>query len=74
MATFDEIRALKKRHSARLLRQPGVCGLDIETDQSGEATLTVHLDTDDPAVRRHLPEQLEGFPLRYRRTGPFQKQ
>ena len=51
-----------------------MCGLDIETDTSGEATLTVHLDTDDPAVQRQLPQQLEGFPLRYRRTGPFRKQ
>ncbi|MGA2064645.1 MAG: hypothetical protein ABSG86_06740 [Thermoguttaceae bacterium] len=74
MATFDEIRALKNRHSADLLRRPGVSGLDIETDKSGEATLTVHVDTDDPAIRRQLPEQLEGFPLKYRRTGPFRKQ
>ena len=74
MATFDEIHALKKRHSADLLKRPGVCGLDIETDGSGQATLTVHVDTDDPAIRRRLPKQLEGFPLRYRRTGPFRKQ
>jgi hypothetical protein len=74
MATFDEIRALKKRYSADLLSRPGVSGLDIETDNTGEATLTVHVDTDDPAVRRQLPETLDGFPLQYRQTGPFRKQ
>jgi hypothetical protein len=74
MATFDEIRALKKRHSPALLRQPGVCGVDIETTPSGEAVLTVHLDTADPAVRDQLPDQLEGHPVRYVHTGPFRKQ
>jgi hypothetical protein len=51
-----------------------VSGLDIETDNSGESTLTVHVDTDDPAVRQQLPQQLEGFPLKYLRTGPYRKQ
>lgn len=74
MATFDEIRALKKRHSASLLEQPGVCGVDIDTDAAGEAILTVHLDTKDPEVRKQLPDQLEGYPVRYLRTGPFEKQ
>jgi hypothetical protein len=74
MASFDEIRELKKRYSAYLLRQPGVCGLDIDTSSSGEATLTVHLETDDPSIRRQLPDQLDGFPIKYVRTGPFRKE
>jgi hypothetical protein len=74
MASFDEVRALKRRHSADLLKRPGVCGLDIETTGSGDSVLTVHLDTDDPDVRGGLPDQLDGFPLRYLYTGPFRKQ
>jgi len=74
MATFDEIRTLKRRHSAEVLKWPGVCGVDIETDSSGGSILTVHLETDDPSIRRELPEELEGFPLRYVRTGSFVKQ
>lgn len=73
MATFDEIRALKKRHSPTLLRRPGVCGVDVETAESGEAVLTVHLDSADPAVRAQLPDRLEGHPVRYVHTGPFRK-
>lgn len=74
MATFEEIHALKKRHSADLLQRPGVCGLDIETTDAGDAVLAVHLETDDPLIRRALPNELEGHPLRYRFTGPFRKQ
>jgi len=74
MATFDEIFAVKKRHSAQLLKKPGVCGVDIDTDNPDESVLTVHLDTNDPAVRQQLPDQLEGYPIRYVHTGPFRKQ
>lgn len=74
MATFDEIRALKKRHSAALLRKPGVCGVDIESTPSGEAVLTVHLDTNDDAVRKGLPDQIDGHAVRYVHTGPYEKQ
>ena len=74
MATFDEIFALKKRHSAQLLKKPGVCGVDIETDDVGDAMLTVHLDAADSAVRQCLPDRLDGYPIRYVHTGPFRKQ
>lgn len=74
MASFDEIRAVKRRYSSDLLKRPGVCGLDIEANDSGDAVLTVHLETDDPLVRRQLPDQLDGCPVRYRHTGPFRKQ
>lgn len=74
MPTFEEIRTLKKKYSPDLLKKPGVCGLDIDTDDAGQAVLTVHLDNADPAVRKRLPDQLEGYPLRYVYTGPISKQ
>ena len=74
MATFDEIKALKKRHSAALLTKRGVCGVDVHTDADGQAILTVHLDTDDQVVRQQLPSELEGYPLRFVHTGPFRKE
>jgi hypothetical protein len=74
MATFDEIRSLKKRHSPGLLKKPGVCGVDIDVNHAGQAILTVHLDTADPAVREQLPDKLEGYPIRYVHTGPFRKE
>lgn len=74
MASFEEIFALKKRHSAQLLKRRGVCGVDIDTDDAGETVLTIHLNTADPTVRQQLPDELEGYPIRYVHTGPFTKQ
>ena len=36
MATFEELKAVKRRHSADLLRREGVCGVDIDQDASGQ--------------------------------------
>ena len=74
MATVNELRPVKRKYSAQLLRQPGVCGVDINIEESGEANLTVHLDTRDPEVRATLPKVLDGFPVEYVYTGPIRKQ
>ena len=74
MATLEELKLVKRRNSADLLRRPGVCGVDIEVDPHGAAVLTVHLETNDPNVRKSLPVQIEGHPLKYVHTGPFKKQ
>jgi hypothetical protein len=73
MGTLDELKLVKRRNSADLLRRPGVCGVDIETDPLGNAVLTVHLETDDPKVRKTLPDKIEGHAVKYVHTGPFQK-
>jgi hypothetical protein len=74
MATVDELKPVKRRHSATLLRQPGVAGVDINIKKSGEAALTVHLDTRDPEVKKSLPSDLEGYPVEYVYLGPVRKQ
>jgi hypothetical protein len=74
MATVDELRVVKRKYSANLLRQPGVCGVDINIKKSGEANLTVHLDSRDPEIRATLPSVLDGFPVEYVYTGPIRKQ
>lgn len=73
MAKEDELRAIKKRHSARLLQQEGVSGFGIENDEAGEPVLVVHLAADDAEVRNRLPDELEGHRIHYRRSGPFRK-
>src|SRR5262249_13712201 len=73
MKSDDKLREVKRRHSARLLSQPGVCGVDIERDETGQDVLTVHLDTDDPQVRERLPDQIEGYPVKFVKSGPFRK-
>lgn len=73
MATEAEIRELKERHSLQLLDQPGVSGVGIELDDAGNYVLAVHLDTDDPEVRKHLPDKIEGHQIKYVQSGPFRK-
>jgi hypothetical protein len=73
LATKDEIRAVKKRHSAALLRRPGVCGVNVGVEPDGQAVLEVHLDSSAPEVRSSLPECIEGYPVKYLHTGPFRK-
>ncbi|PYS90205.1 MAG: hypothetical protein DMF64_15585 [Acidobacteria bacterium] len=71
MATEQEIREVKHRHSSRLLNQPGVSGVGIERDEQGNYVLAVHLA--DPDARKQLPDEIEGHPVKYIHTGPYRK-
>ncbi len=73
MATEEEIREVKRRHSPNLLRQAGVCGVGVEKDDKGEYVIALHLDTDDPEVLARLPNQIEGHSVKFIRSGPFRK-
>jgi hypothetical protein len=73
MATEDEVREVKRRYAPQLLGQRGVSGVGVEKDESGGYVLAIHLDTDDPEVRKVLPDQIEGHRVRYLHSGPFRK-
>ena len=73
IATEQEIRELKRRHSARLLSQPGVSGVGIEKDETGDYVLAVHVDSDAPEVDKSLPDEIEGYRVKYIKSGPFRK-
>jgi hypothetical protein len=71
---LEKVKAVKRKHSADLLRRPGVCGVDIEVDKAGNGSLAIHLDTNDPKVKAGLPDVLDGVPVEYVYTGPIRKQ
>lgn len=73
MATEQEIRAVKRRHSPQLLNQPGVCGVGVEKNEAGDYVLAVHLDTEDADALAALPEEIEGYTVKYIHSGPFRK-
>jgi len=50
-----------------------VSGVGIEKDESGSYVLAVHLDSDDSETGKDLPEEIEGHPVKYIRSGPFRK-
>ena len=73
MKSEEEVRAIKRRHSARLLQQPGVRGVGVEKDDTGRYVLAIHLDANDPAAGEGLPSEIEGLPVKMVRSGPFRK-
>ena len=73
MATEEQARAIKNRHSLRLLQQPGVDGVGVERDAEGNYGISIHLDSSDPVVQAGLPTQIEGCPVRFIHSGPFRK-
>jgi hypothetical protein len=73
MASREAVREVKRKHSAQLLQQPGVCGVGVEKDENGEYVLTVHLDAEAADAARNIPAQLEGCPVKVIRSGPFRR-
>jgi hypothetical protein len=35
VASEEEVKEIKRRHAARLLQEPGVCGIGVEKDKAG---------------------------------------
>jgi hypothetical protein len=73
MLTEAEARDLKRRHSATLLKTPGVSGVGVEK-AGGGYTVAVYLASADPQTRAHLPADLDGHPYKLVESGPFTKQ
>ncbi len=73
MTASDELKALKKRHAARLLMNPAVCGIDIGDDQDGNPVFTVDLRSDESVAQIGLLQQIEGHHVIYR-YNPIEKQ
>lgn len=67
----NDIRSVKQRHSADMLRTPGVSGFGVERDDAGNEVLVVHVATSDPGVAAGLPREIEGYPVRIVESGPY---
>jgi hypothetical protein len=74
MASEAQALDIKRRHSARLLNQPGVSGVGVEKDDKGEFVLAVHLDPTQPNAAAAIPNSIEGCPVKRIFSGPFAKQ
>jgi hypothetical protein len=71
--TEEEVRQIKRKYSADLLKQPGVCGVAVEKDDQGNFVLAVHLDPSQPGAGSAVPNAIEGCPVRRYESGPFEK-
>ena len=74
MASEQTVLEIKRKHSAELLRQPGVCGVGVEKDDTGQFVLAVHIDPSQPNADRSVPDFIEGCPVKRIHSGPFTKQ
>jgi hypothetical protein len=73
MASEQEARDAKNRHSMELLRTPGVCGVGVQKTDAGEFYIAVHLESDDPKLAEQLPRLLDGVAVQTVVSGPFRK-
>ncbi len=71
MPTEQELREIKRRHSARLLAIPGVCGVGVERSDPSNWVIAVHFDVAKPGVAAAVPDALEGIAIRKIPSQPF---
>jgi hypothetical protein len=74
MPSEQAVVEIKRRNSAQLLQQPGVCGVGVEKDDAGNFYLAIHLDGNNPGAGANIPDSIEGAPVKRIRSGPFVKQ
>jgi hypothetical protein len=74
MASEQEVLGVKRKYSGQLLRQPWVCGVGVEKDETGQFVLAIHFDPSQPVVSATIPDSIEGCRVKRVASGPFTKQ
>ena len=73
MASEEQAREVKNRHSMELLKIPGVCGVGVQKSRENDFYIALHIESDDPQIVAQLPKQLEGLRVETIVSGPFKK-
>jgi hypothetical protein len=74
VATKEQVEKLKRRHSRRLLRLPGVSGVGIErAEGADDYALVVHVEDDNPHTLAAVQEEVPDPAVRVVRSGKFKK-
>ena len=75
MACKTDVEQLKRSHSRRLLKMPGVNGVGIERGAHAEDyVLVVHVSDDDETTRAAVLREVGPESVRIVKCGPFRKQ
>lgn len=75
MACKTDVERLKRSHSRRLLKMPGVSGIGIERGEHKEDyVLVVHVSDDDETTRAAVLREVGRESVRIVKSGPFRKQ
>lgn len=73
MASEEQAREVKNRHSMELLKIPGVCGVGVQKSGENDFYIALHVESDDPQIVAQLPKQLEGLRVETIVSGRFRK-
>lgn len=69
---IELLKPIQARHEAAILAQEGVVGIGIGLDEAGaESAFVVYVETDSSRMRRAIPQDLEGVPVRLVESGPI---
>jgi hypothetical protein len=69
------VEQLKRSHSRRLLKMPGVNGVGVERGEHREDyVLVVHVSDDDETTRAAVLREVGPEAVRIVKSGPFRKQ
>ncbi|UCC30311.1 MAG: hypothetical protein JSU86_19190 [Phycisphaerales bacterium] len=72
MTDLERVRDVKRRYNRELMRIPGVVGTGAGQDASGQPVIKVYVERDSPALRRKIPDTVEGVSVRIVETGRFE--
>jgi len=64
------VKAVKRKHEARLMSMPGVVGVGIGRSE-GRDCICIYVKDDDPRILAALPRALEEIPVEVIVSGPF---
>ena len=73
MNSEQGINEVKERHRRALFNFPGVVGVGVEQDDTGEFVLTLHVKNDDPEILDQLPREVEGYRVKIIHSGTYRK-
>ena len=73
MNSEQRISEIKERHAKALFSFPGVVGVGVEQDDSGEFVLTLHVKNDNPEILDQLPREVEGYRVKIIHSGAYRK-
>ncbi len=64
------VNAVMDAHSKELMAIPGVTGVYVGLTDDGEDCIGVMADSITPALRKAVPDTIEGYPVRLEAGGP----
>lgn len=73
MATEEEAKEIKNKHSSFILGLPGVIGLGVAEHEPGSYGLVVHVDSEGQNLRETLADRIKGLDVKIEKTDRYRK-